>query len=974
MSFLSVLFDIKRNKGNFQKWEKAENDNEAKRQKLYEQKPLSPEELKQKQKLADTIIDTITIMDEHSEDVSEDVETITQSVSSISMLTGLLCGGFLSFKLISPKIKKIQNELIALREKITPEQLKQISKTNPHICSARSILEPFGKEKKIIIPNELKQFIEPLKEQANKLLKKQKKLGIFFVASTIFASTATYLATVLGATKLQVGSSRIARYQAREKLDDPKNFVIYTDEQIAQAKENLKNKKPEKTSLLSKFKNNDKNGLIDSFKNIKNLFKDKKKYDEWKKENAKRDPRIKRELTPEELKEAKADKEVIQRITKKINNRAEEYSENMETAATVILGSSLLGGPILGGSVSWVLNKLGLGSKIAKGIVGKLGNKEAAELCQQLEKATPNTPEFKALKAKFQSVLADAIEQKGGRSELLQTVKKWIAKGMTTKFGRNKVMAIATGAVTSVVGIILALKLQKSAARAGRYNAKEELRKNPQEFIYYSEEEMNQVKDVTAEEKSLSQKFKEYMTFLPRAFKHHREYMNYKKGELKQDKALREELVKLEVTDEQLREGKNLQRKLFNTFEKIDDKSQEYSENMEAATEIATQATITAGYFATVAPFIALFGAIAAGKGTAVATTVLNGISKVSFIAKSKFFKKYLGEVAQNIEKKVHQIPDYMTKYSSSNENKIGLNFIIDMIKNANSENKTEITKFVNKIIKTNLPMLQTISTNTSKAIADTLKETDTKTLNSLLDKIATGLDAKELTVKLLTNDKKGLQELLSKNACSKAEEDLVLKLLDKITKHTNNASLAEGLKLIPEESLSFIDKLTSKIKITPQDTNAAEAALKALNKNKKTWIKGLNSFERIVKNIPAEEISQAIEKVINVAVDNPEKFSKFIQDTDALKTIFMTPNLKKVLTAAGISWGVFTTGVMFAVQSYFAKLQKEAGKLGVMKAMEELQDERIYADKYPKEPTNIQTIKNTNLPPNIQALLNKKN
>ena len=44
----------------------------------------------------------------------------------------------------------------------------------------------------------------------------------------------------------------------------------------------------------------------------------------------------------------------LQRITKKINNKAEEYSENMETAAETVIGSSLIGGPLIGGAVGWV--------------------------------------------------------------------------------------------------------------------------------------------------------------------------------------------------------------------------------------------------------------------------------------------------------------------------------------------------------------------------------------------------------------------------------------------------------------------------------------------------------------------------------------------------------------------------------------------------------------------------------------------
>ena len=110
-----------------------------------------------------------------------------------------------------------------------------------------------------------------------------------------------------------------------------------------------------------------------------------------------------------------------------------------------------------------------------------------------------------------------------------------------------------------------------------------------------------------------------------------------------------------------------------------------------------------------------------------------------------------------------------------------------------------------------------------------------------------------------------------------------------------------------------------------------------------------------------------------------PEKFVKLMSDPEEAKKIFMTPALKTAMVTTGISWAVICVALTFAVQSYFAKLQKEAGRLGVMKAMEELQDDRIYADETPKSPTfqsstvkkDVSVTAQNNLPPNIQNLLN---
>ena len=159
------------------------------------------------------------------------------------------------------------------------------------------------------------------------------------------------------------------------------------------------------------------------------------------------------------------------------------------------------------------------------------------------------------------------------------------------------------------------------------------------------------------------------------------------------------------------------------------------------------------------------------------------------------------------------------------------------------------------------------------------------------------------------------------------------------------------------------------------------DTIVKTFAKDKKYFVREANAAQKILNAIPAEEITQAVQKIINIAIENPEKFAKFIQEDGALKQLLMTPELKRALTIVGISWGVFCTGLTFTVQSYFAKLQKEAGRLGVMKAMEELQDDRIYADENPKQKTSFQSTSllsqqkeinnNKNLPQNIQNLLN---
>lgn len=838
----------------------------------------------------------------------------------------------------------------------------------------------------------------------------------------------------------------------------------------------------------------------------------KKKYDAWKKENDKRDPRVTRNLTAEELAEAKRDKEVIQRVTKKINNRAEEYSENMETAAATILGSSLLLGGAISFVVDWVLNKFGANNKLTTWLVHLLAGKEVREAYNNLSKQKPDTKEYKEAWQKLQEVklkqfdpfeyysikerqelsslssklretvdseerktisaqiykimdkyskekanCRNALSKKSKASKFIDNFKRDLTTFLENKWMRTKMIGILGTGISSMIGIIMALKLQKNAARAGRYNAKEELRNNPQEFISYSEDEMKQVENVKAKEKTMGQKFKEYITFVPTAWKHYKEYDNYKKGELKDTKALKEELKKLEVSEEQLREGKNLQRKLFNTFEKIDDKSQEYSENMEAASEISMELLQFGGLIALIAPFVTFIGLIASKRYDILAkmgVNVADFLTRFTGFAKSKFVKNNLDEMANRFEEAVKkQVIDINQKTCDeafeSIEQKIKMNMTPDaedfapfLKEGLSFVNNNKIIKwvsnlpFVGKLFPFLVKSAQGVSRISLEKLVSGLEKSDLNKFKPLMDKLAKleienintfFAKLKESTVEQLM-DKAYLTKIIneSKLPLDEADIDSISKLLgrikdadgsiDKLKAFLVNAEKNPKLKEILNDSgkmpeivseavksgAEIVDNISDIklsalidsyiIKNIPEDASSLEkylefakkigSATTSATKNKKYYIRGARALARLSQNVPAAEIASAMQKILKVAIENPEKAASLLSNPRAMNKVLMTPSLNRALKAAGISWGVFCIGITFAIQSYFAKLQKEAGRLGVMKAMEELQDDRIYADKEPKKSTvqttsllpqhqNNSNTNTSNLPSNIQKLLN---
>ena len=493
------------------------------------------------------------------------------------------------------------------------------------------------------------------------------KLGFIGVG---VATLLSFIGINIYAAKLQVDSSKIARYQARESLKDPKAFVDYTPEQIAKAKEEIA-KHPE--WLKEKKKEKLETGM---FKSIINLFKDKKAYKESVKTDTDESKIVTRDLTPEELENAEKDKEVIQRTVRIINNEAEKYSQRMEVAGDVLINGTPFLGAAVGGALGWILNKIGVIDKFVDKNVSQNGSEETKKLYESLKKGKESGKpihkkwydfnesfmrDLNKTRNKAEVESEEVVRKAKGKNrsaDFVPRIKRFITSAMAHPKGRSWLIAGVASIVTGIAGALIGLKLQKSASRAGRYTAKRELEKDPRNFIGYTEDDYNEVKDVKSNKKSASN-LKEIIVFLPTVIKQYYEYDKFKKNEFKQKQLLQEQLKKQDVSDEQLRNAKNLQRKVFNTFEKVDDNSQTYSEATEAAIDIAQPFVWYGGFLAMLSP--AIFAGIQIARGKLSPAKVLNKItgffSKSSNTMKSNWFKKYLGNVEKNISKKVQNTP-----------------------------------------------------------------------------------------------------------------------------------------------------------------------------------------------------------------------------------------------------------------------------------------------------------------------------
>ena len=125
---------------------------------------------------------------------------------------------------------------------------------------------------------------------------------------------------------------------------------------------------------------------------------------------------------------------------------------------------------------------------------------------------------------------------------------------------------------------ILAAQINKHASRVGRFKVKQELMQNPNNFVYVSDEQANQMSDVEVKPKKKQNMF----SFLITAYKNNKEYMKYKKTIGKEERKFYKATEKLDLTEKQLEDAKRLQKNTFRTFNKVDENSQKYAESIEA--------------------------------------------------------------------------------------------------------------------------------------------------------------------------------------------------------------------------------------------------------------------------------------------------------------------------------------------------------------------------------------------------------
>ncbi len=763
MGFFNSLSEIYKNRSNFKKWEDDQRDTQARRQALYEKRQHSEAEIKQAQDLGKTIIDVVDIMDNHSESVAENVETATAPMSGLAT-SGALALAFVGIgkNVINPASKAQRG--VAREHFDTDKAKKLVERINESVGNDYNNkgyfygwdLESKKRVEKIADPALKTEALELHKKYVKDASKYTKRFNRG-VASIIAAPILAFVGSTIYSAKLQVDSSRIARFQARESLNDPKAFVNYTPEQIEEAKKELDahpelRKKKRKEKLKTGF-----------FRSIINLFKDRKAYKTAIANDTDESKKVTRNLTSQETDIANKDKEVLHRTIRVINNEAEKYSQSMEVAAGVIMGAT----PILGFIGGWLVSKVDDLGKFSKKFVNKsvekLGSQDAKAAFKRFREVEPGKPGYFTKWLVFMDDYMNdrtSLRGLGGKDVIPKKVKpteqvrKMISGVMAHKGIKGYVMGGISFIVSGFAGAIIGLKLQKASSRAGRFSAKRELEQDPKNFIGYTDEEFKEVQDVKGEKPKAGSKLKHWLMFIPNVMKQYYLYQKFKKTEYKEEKLMQDQLMKLEVTPDQLTDAKNLQRKLFNTFEKVDDKSQDYSESMEAAIEIAQPVVLLTGAGMILSPFVYAVVQIKNGNASSLINKVTGFLSKATKLMQKKGFKKYLTEVEKNIPHKVAKLEaGYVPKASEAQKM-----FFTDIIKELEIGQKDFASKGIGKIKQGVTELKNTISSGTEQDLSKMLgrarmlddmnKDTALKILPKI-EKILDNIPAKELGVVL---------------------------------------------------------------------------------------------------------------------------------------------------------------------------------------------------------------------------------
>ena len=160
-----------------------------------------------------------------------------------------------------------------------------------------------------------------------------------------------------------------------------------------------------------------------------------------------------------------------------------------------------------------------------------------------------------------------------------------------SKGSRGALSAITPLAVLFPLNLYLTSQT-KEAAKVGRHKAKQELTQDLSKLAYFDDEALKKAKieDYKPQKKGIFDRIKIDFKFIPQYLKDRKEFQKYKKTNWFEEEKFYIALKTVPITEEQEKDAKNLQEKVFFVFDELDEMSQQYSEHVEGGIGLAQNA------------------------------------------------------------------------------------------------------------------------------------------------------------------------------------------------------------------------------------------------------------------------------------------------------------------------------------------------------------------------------------------------
>lgn len=354
---------------------------------------------------------------------------------------------------------------------------------------------------------------------------KSPALNKFFYVLPFAATFATTTISYFISSRVKNEVSNMVKFQARKsELQDIDNFIVYTQDQINEAKHNINNAAEENkkgVKNISKVKD-----ATESAKTAKNIIKDRKEYVEDKErkeiETNKKHGLLEKAFHYNKLDEAKEDQEMLHKIIRDLNLKSLDYRGKAEESANLMLAARTIAGGVVGGLVSLGLNKA--------------------------QTITTLTPALKKLKT----------------------------------FG------VPVGALAGyLMATHLKSGFMKKSSAAASYTAQQDLLRDPHNFMNYDKDLYNLVSHISSSkgpQMGLMDRYIEKFKFHSQVNKDFAELKEYRKTEEKEQQKLKEALKNIKPTEQQLKEAERLQNSVFKMLDKMETLSDKNYKDIEEKT------------------------------------------------------------------------------------------------------------------------------------------------------------------------------------------------------------------------------------------------------------------------------------------------------------------------------------------------------------------------------------------------------